>query len=273
MKRIFTIIAMGVAVAASSQSKNTFVYNTKSAEVILLSEGQRSSGLGNLIDLTPEIIAEVAPDNTFPGATNAFLVKTGGKVVLVDTGLGRELFKNLQEHGVEPAGVDAVLITHLHGDHTGGLAKDGARTFPAAKLYLSKKEYESAGENALKIINLYSNDLVIFDPGVEKPAKVYGKIESMACYGHTLGHTAYIIDDLVIWGDLTHAMSIQMPYPKVAIKYDTNPEMAVESRLKMLDYIVKHKLKAAGMHVPYPGIGNVKTNDKGGFVFEPVYFK
>ena len=95
----------------------------------------------------------------------------------------------------------------------------------------------------------------------------------MACYGHTLGHTAYIIDDLVIWGDLTHAMSIQMPYPKVAIKYDTNPEMAVESRLKMLDYIVKHKLKAAGMHVPYPGIGNVKTNDKGGFVFEPVYFK
>jgi hypothetical protein len=65
-------------------------------------------------------------------------------------------------------------------------------------------------------------------------------------------------------------MAIQMPYPKVAISYDTNPNIAIESRLKMLEYIIKHNLTAAGMHVPYPGIGTLKADGKGGYIFTPV---
>jgi glyoxylase-like metal-dependent hydrolase (beta-lactamase superfamily II) len=95
----------------------------------------------------------------------------------------------------------------------------------------------------------------------------------MACYGHTPGHTAFIIDDLVIWGDLTHAMALQMPYPNVAITYDTDPQMAIKSRLKMLDYIVQNRLKAAGMHIPFPAMGSVKADEKGGYIFEPLYLK
>lgn len=271
MKHIITIVAMSLALTVTAQ--NTFSHKSQNAEVILLSEGQRVSNTNNLIGLTPEMIAEVAPQKTFPGATNAFLIRSGGKNILVDTGHGRELINNLKAFGVSPQDIDVILLTHLHGDHIGGLVKEGVKNFPKAALYLSKKEFESASESALKIINHYSPDMVLFDPGVDSPESVYESIKSLACYGHTPGHTAFVVDDVVIWGDLTHAMAVQMPYPSVAITYDTNPPMAIESRLKMLDYIVKHKLKAAGMHIPYPGIGSVKANDKGGFVFEPAYFK
>lgn len=271
MKTIITIAALCLTLTVTAQ--NTFSHRSKNAEVILLSEGQRVSNLNNLIGLTPEIIADVAPDKTFPGATNAFLIRTGGRNILVDTGHGRELFNNLKAFGVSPEDIDVILLTHLHGDHIGGLVKEGVRMFPKAALYLSKKEFESASESALKIINHYSKEMVQFEPGVDTPLKVYDKIESMACYGHTPGHTAFIIDDLVIWGDLTHAMALQMPYPNVAITYDTDPQMAIKSRLKMLDYIVQNRLKAAGMHIPFPAMGSVKADEKGGYIFEPLYLK
>ena len=95
MKSIATIFAVMIAFSATAQT--TFTYKTATAEIILLSEGQREGGLNTLIGATPEMIAEVAPSNTYPSATNAFLIRTkSGKNVLIDTGYGRELFNNLQ---------------------------------------------------------------------------------------------------------------------------------------------------------------------------------
>lgn len=268
MKIIITIAILFVSLVL--QAQNTFTYKTKNAEIILLSEGQRVNNLNNLIGATEEIIASAAPDKTYPGATNAFLIKTEGKNILADTGVGRELFKNLEHSGVTPEQIDAIILTHLHGDHIGGLVASDKAMFPNAKLYLSNEEYKSAGESAKKILSYYSHNMTLFEPGDDKPAKLYGNIKSMKSYGHTPGHTVFFIDDLIIWGDLTHAMAIQMPYPKVAITYDTNPEEAVKTRLKLLEYIVSKNLTTAGMHIPYPGIGTLKADGKGGYVFTPV---
>lgn len=60
-------------------SQNTFSYKTATAEVILLAEVNAPRKADNLIGYTPQIAAETAPDNTYPGATNAFLVKKGGE--------------------------------------------------------------------------------------------------------------------------------------------------------------------------------------------------
>ena len=77
MKQIFTLLALLGALAL--QAQNTFIYKTKNAEIILLSEGQRASNLNNLIGATEEIIEQTAPEKTYPGATNAFLIRTKGK--------------------------------------------------------------------------------------------------------------------------------------------------------------------------------------------------
>ena len=263
---MITLTMMTILAAAA---QNTFVYKTATAQVILLSEGQRDGGLSTLIGATPEMIAHVAPNNTYPSATNAFLIRTqSGKNVLMDTGYGRELFNNLQSVGVTPESIDAILITHLHGDHTGGLLRDGKVAFPNAKLMMSKLEAQSANDDARKIMAQYP--LVTFDPGESAPVVVFDDIKAMANYGHTPGHTAYFIDNVAIWGDMTHAMAFQMPYPRVAVTYDSHPDTAISSRLNMLKYLVTNNYIAGGMHVAYPGIGTIAPNGKEGYIFSPL---
>ena len=250
-------------------AQNTFVHKTATAEVILLSEGQRDGRLDILIGATPEMIAEVAPNNTYPSATNAFLIRTkSGKNVLIDAGLGNELFNNLKKTGVAPESIDAILITHLHGDHTGGLLRDGKAAFPKAKLMMSKLEAQSADDNALKVIKQY--ELVTFDPEENAPSAVFDDVKAMANYGHTPGHTVYFIDNVAIWGDMTHAMAFQMPYPQVAVTYDRDSAAAIAARLKMLKYLVANKYIVAGMHIAYPGIGTLKAKGKKGYVFKQL---
>jgi glyoxylase-like metal-dependent hydrolase (beta-lactamase superfamily II) len=96
----------------------------------------------------------------------------------------------------------------------------------------------------------------------------------LATYGHTPGHTSFLIESkeskLLIWGDLTHAMAIQMPYPQVAVTYDVNPEGAVQSRKAVLTYVSENHIPVAGMHIAYPAIGEIKSISDGGYQFLPL---
>jgi len=268
MKAILTLSVM-VMCAMIATAQNTFVYKTATVQVILLSEGQRQGGLNILIGATPEMIAEVAPDNSYPSATNVFLIRTqSGKNVLIDTGFGRELISNLRSLGLGPESIDAILISHLHGDHIGGLLLEGKAAFPKAKLMMSRPEAESANENARKMMAEYA--LITFEPESDVPAPVFEDVKAMANYGHTPGHTVFFIDNVAIWGDMTHAMAFQMPYPRVAVTYDTDAVAAVASRLKMLEYLAANNYIVGGMHVAYPGLGNLKANGKGGYIFTPL---
>src|SRR5918992_800209 len=72
---------------------------------------------------------------------NAFLINTGGKLVLIDTGTGGKLHEspffhgagrllaNLRSAGYQPEQVDEIYITHLGPDHVGGLTLGKERTF------------------------------------------------------------------------------------------------------------------------------------------------
>jgi glyoxylase-like metal-dependent hydrolase (beta-lactamase superfamily II) len=89
-------------------------------------------------------------------------------------------------------------------------------------------------------------------------------VRPIAAYGHTPGHTLYLLSSggerLLIWGDLTHAMAVQMPFPQVAVTYDVDSEQAVASRKTVLEFVVKNKIPVAGMHIAYPGMGVVSAN-------------
>lgn len=295
MKNFFLLtlfVMLSTGIAPAQENPNIFKHKVGDAEVILLSEGQQKGNKSILIGATEDMLAKYAPDGTFPNATNAFVVKIGGKNILIDTGLGRELFANLKSVGLTPEQIDAVIITHMHGDHTGGMLKDGEKAFPKAEIYIAAPEADYwnsaekmnlAPENrrggftaAQNIIKTYSDKLHLFTPaniGVQTAEIIQG-ITPAAAFGHTPGHTAFLIqsqgEKILVWGDLTHAMAIQMPYPDVAVTYDVNPEIAVRYRKQILEYVAKNKIPVAGMHIAYPAMGNVEAGPSGGYIFIPV---
>jgi len=288
MKNRVIIIALFIVSSIYVQSQtneNIFSMKLGNSKFFLLSEGQRSGSTKLLIGAKPEIIAKYAPNDSFPMAANAFLWQVDGKNILFDTGYGKEMVKNLQSLGLKPEDIDAIFISHMHGDHIGGLIRKGQATFPNAELYLPQAAYdywkneelmnqmpENLREEFLfsqKIMEVYKDHLHLFQPnaiGGPYDQSVFPGIKAIAAPGHTSGHTVYLIESgnerLLYWGDLVHSITIQMPFPDIAVSYDDNPRMATQSRLFLLQF-VSQGIFVSGAHIPYPGIGTVEKLDTG----------
>ncbi|MCL2416989.1 MAG: MBL fold metallo-hydrolase [Bacteroidales bacterium] len=281
MKTTFLTLLLGFIGFTGITQPHTFSHRTQNNhEIILLAEGQGRMNYSVLIGLTPEIFAETMPDSTYQSATNVFLVrKTTGKHVLIDAGLGIRVVENLQKFGVTPEMIDKILITHLHFDHIGGLLdSNNAKAFPNALLYVPKNDYvfftdpsstlnERWREIATAVVNTYRENLVLFPPEQEIMTDV---IQALPNFGHTPGHTVFVVDnDILIWGDMVHSMAVQMPHPTVSTTFDVDNQMAIKARLTILEYIISNNLSVGGAHIPFPGMGSLTPNGKGGFIFTP----
>ncbi|MDR2498259.1 MAG: MBL fold metallo-hydrolase [Tannerellaceae bacterium] len=252
--------------------------------VSILSEGGRTANAGLLKNASAEQLAEYLPDGTFELEAQVFLVRAKGKNILIDTGYGRYLFDNLQKLGVSEEAIDAILLTHLHPDHTGGLLRNGQAAFPNAKVYLSEKEYEhwskqSDGSAGIAALREYGERVGRFVPEAinSRGSELLPGIRAIEAYGHTPGHTAFLIQSedaqWLIWGDVAHAMPIQMPCPEVGLAFDSDLEQAVRTRKDLLDYAAKNQMTIGGMHIPFPAVGKLsvgKAASNRGFVFTPL---
>lgn len=237
----------------------------------------------------------VTDNNGVQTAVNAFLVHTNNHLILVDTGaescfgdgLG-SVEDNLRAAGYTPEQVDTVLLTHLHPDHACGLTKQGKRVFPNATLYvtqaeagywLSNKAEQQAPESARGTFKMAQQAVAPYQAA--NKFKTFtdrlpiNEVQLMASPGHTPGHMSYLVtskgNSLLIWGDIVHSHAVQMARPEVAIEYDSDSEQAIASRKKILAYAAKNKLWIAGAHLPFPGLGHVKANDKG-YTWVPVEY-
>ncbi|MDR0835555.1 MAG: MBL fold metallo-hydrolase [Tannerella sp.] len=262
----------------AQENKDVITFVTGEFLVSVLSEKMSNGNSGILVGASRETLEKYLPDGTFPMEVNAFLVRTPDKNVLIDAGLGQGLTNNLKSLNVEPEQINVILLTHLHGDHIGGLLKDGKATFLNADLYLSQAEYDhwikSDNKQALNVLTAYKDKLKLFVPeeSGSKKNNLFPGFQGIAAYGHTPGHTAYLIESdktsLLIWGDIAHVMDVQMPVPEVAVTYDSDAGQAIESRKKLLDYASKNKIPVGGMHIIFPAIGNVKAAQEG-YEFTP----
>lgn len=232
-----------------------------------------------------EVLAKYVPSGKAPSATMTFLVKLGSDVILIDAGNGNDasqLLPGLKEVGVTPEQVTLILISHMHGDHIGGLVKDGAKVFPAARILSSKVDYDfwlnpqHAGlfperranfEQAQHIFRIYASASETFAFGSE----VSPGIQALDSRGHTPGHTSFLLESdgekILFWGDLAHAAALQFPRPDLNARYDMNQADAIASRAKFMEQAVTEKLTIAGVHLPFPAVGSVEKAAEGGYRF------
>ena len=229
-------------------------------------------------------------------SVNGYLINTGSKLVLVDTGaaglfgptLGN-LAANLKAAGYQPEQVDAVLITHMHADHVGGLMAGDKLVFPNATVHADQhdadfwlsqanmdkapKEAKGFFQGAMASLNPYvaAGKFKPFDGNTE----IVPGIKAQAARGHTPGHSTYAVESkgqkLVLWGDLMHVAAVQFANPAVTIQFDTDSKAAAVQRKKAYAEAAKQGYWVAGAHLSFPGIGHLRSDGKG-YAFVPVNY-
>lgn len=230
-------------------------------------------------------LADVDLKLPIQGSINAFLINTGSKLILVDSGAGAlygtccgKLMAHLRAVGYQPEQVDEVLITHLHKDHAGGILRDSQAAFPNAVLRVSQAEadYWLTPANKTSAPDFLST---FFDAaqaavapyqaaGHYQPYKNFGPLEpgidALPAPGHTPGHAAYLVQSkgqqLLIWGDIVHVSGIQFPHPAATVKYDSSEANAQTTRKHLLELATSKHLIVAAAHIAFPGFGHIRLH-------------
>jgi len=262
-------------------------------DVIALSDGNVTQDMTKLLtNITPGEINTLSDlnfqESTVELSVNAYLFKLDGKLILVDAGtsdlygptLGH-LPESFAKAGFKPEDVDAVLITHIHSDHTGGLMFGDKMVFPNATLYVSQKEYDfwltpKNYREAPKELKAYFEQAILKMSPYVKAGKVstfaFGKelfpgVFPIASPGHTPGHSLYKVsskaESILFWGDLMHSAPVQFAKPDVTIIYDINPKEAADERKKAFADAAKNKYWVASDHLSFPGIGHIRADGAG----------
>ena len=229
-------------------------------------------------------------------SVNAYLINTGEKLVLIDTGAAKlfgPTLGNLQDSikaaGYTPEQIDEVYITHMHADHVGGLMAGDKLAFPNAivrsdkrdaDFWLSKANLEKAPE-AMK--GFFQGAQASVNPyvaaGKYKPFEgntdLVPGIKAVFTGGHTPGHSTYVVESkgqkLVVIGDLMHVAAVQFAQPSVTIQFDGDAKAAAVQRKKFYAQAAKEHFLFAATHVSFPGIGRVRT-EGAGYAWMPVNY-
>ncbi|MDR3273067.1 MAG: MBL fold metallo-hydrolase [Flavobacteriaceae bacterium] len=275
---ILTLIFFMFFCAVFCQTKNKSAITKKTDyKIFVLNDIRREGNTDILISPNADTIAKYIPSGSFPLAINAFLVQQNGENFLFDTGLGINLVGNLKSHGVLPEQISKIFITHCHGDHIGGLLNEGEIVFPHAEILINRIEYnywtQEGNELFAQVANRYKEKIKLFDLDENRSENdlLYSDIQPVAAYGHTPGHTMYLIgteeNQTLVWGDLTHVIPLQMPHPEQSVTYDVNPQQAAETRQRIFKFLSENHIKVAGMHLPLPAFGFVTKGKSIGYEF------
>lgn len=269
---------------AASQSFNRFVLGD--FEVTTLLAGTRTvtddpQGIfGQNIDA--ETFKAVSEENFIPSDKvqfffNPTIINTGSELILFDTGLSPDSITGaLASAGYTPDQVDKVVITHMHGDHIGGILTDGAPTFANASYYTGQVEYDSwnaAGDERFtaNVVPLADKMTFLGDGG-----SVASGVTGMAAFGHTPGHMVYMIESagkqVVLTADLANHYVWSLAYPDWEVRFDQDKAAAAAARRTVLGMLAADKLPFVGYHMPFPGMGYVETRDDG-FRYAPVSYQ
>ncbi|WP_432378596.1 MBL fold metallo-hydrolase [Duganella sp. P38] len=284
------LMALAAAPMAATQAPGYYRTQLGDMEITALSDGTHPFPVDTVMtNITQQQavqdLADVDLKLPLQGSINAFLINTGSKLILIDSGAGAlygdccgKLLAHLRAAGYQPGQVDEIYLTHLHKDHAGGILREGAAVFPNAVLRLPQAEadYWLTQANKAKAPPFLST---FFDAaqaavapyqaaGRYQPFKQFGQlepgIEALPAPGHTPGHAAYLVtsksQQLLVWGDIVHVAGIQLPHPGATVKYDSSAPDAQATRATLLQLATSKHLTVAAAHIAFPGLGHIRLH-------------
>ena len=235
------------------------------------------------------LAAAFLPPRVLPISFTALLVNTGAKLILIDTGTAGQItdtagvmLDNLKVAGVRPADIDTILISHFHPDHIDGIkTKDGVKVFANAEIFVPEPEWafwmddanmgRYSGNavvhkyflNARRIFSDIAKEVHRFKPGTE----VAPRIESIAAYGHTPGHTAFAIhsgsQSMLAMSDTVREPFLFVRHPQWQPSYDMDGPLAADTRVNMLDRAAADRMPVEAYHFPFPACGHIVKTASG----------
>ncbi len=278
--------ALAAAPLAGVQAPGVYRVRLGDFEVTALSDGTVALPVDKLL-AQPAARTDAALKKRFLAApletsVNAYLVNTGAKLVLVDTGAGAffgptlgKLAQALRAAGVAPEQVDDVVITHMHPDHVGGLVADGKPAFPNAVVHADKRDAdawlspEALAHATGDAKNFVQDAQAALGPYVaagrfqpfDGGAEIVPGVTAVSSYGHTAGHTSFLVrsqgKQLLVVGDLIHVGAVQFDDPAVTIAFDADHAAAAASRARIFGQAAKDGTIIAAAHLSFPGLGRL----------------
>ncbi|EJL21274.1 MBL fold metallo-hydrolase [Novosphingobium sp. AP12] len=252
----------------------------------------RAFVLGVPTNVTADVLrAHRLASNKFAFSLQPLLVRTEKRVLLFDTGAGRNfgtgaghILSSLARARMRPEDITDVFISHGHGDHIGGLiTPEGRLAFPNATVHISRAEWQwlrsMTNEKAKsdyfigqhdELITAVTPKIATFDPDA---TLIPGLVKAVDIRGHSPGHSAYMIgsgrQSVLFVGDTMHHSITSVVHPEWLIAFDGDKPIAKESRIARERLWAQSGQRLYVGHFPYPGFGTIIRSGKG-FVWHPL---
>lgn len=265
-----------------------------SIEVTIASDGARigpfpDNFVGNKSkdELAVALDAAFLPRDRLMLPFNPVVVNTGSKLIAIDAGFGPAVLaesggmigqtqNNLAAAAIDINTIDAVVISHFHGDHINGLVTDGKPSYPNAEVMVPAPEWaywmddgnmsrapaarKAAFDTVRRVFGIVGDRVTTYDPGKE----VAPGILSVAAYGHSPGHTVHIVQSgnssLMIQADTTILPQLFVRHPDWHVMFDMDPLLAEQTRRRIYDQLVADRMLVHGYHFPFPSLAFIERN-------------
>ncbi|WP_434621521.1 MBL fold metallo-hydrolase [Azospirillum sp. B2RO_4] len=286
--------------AAQPAAAGVYRFAVGDLHITALSDGTLPLGIKPLVkglppDRIDALLAERFERDPLETSINAFLIDAGSRLLLVDTGAGQlfgpyggKLPVSLAAAGYRPDQVTDILLTHIHTDHSGGLALDGRMVFPNATVHVGQADLDFFlnRDNTAKGLQPRHYDEAVATVGLYvkagkvKPftgqSEILPGVTAIPTPGHTPGHAFYRVtsrgETIEFWGDIIHVGPVQFPHPEATVAFDIDQDAARAQRLKRFAQEADSGQLTAAAHLSFPGLGRLRRDGEA-YRWVPVEYR